>query len=460
MLLTNMQIKVKWNGNNKKHYIDLGYKFTKLHDEFYVNPIHLPESNKSIVYCECDDCHEIFTMRYDQYINRKQKETFCLNCRNEHRNHYMILKQVKMGKMSFYDWCIDNNRLDLLNAWNGELNKIDPREVYYNSQKSYWFNCLKNSSHEPEKFRLNNLIDPSQKGASCCRQCNSFEQWCIYNYNIDYLDLWDYDLNNMKPTDISYGSNKSCYFKCPKGIHDSELKMINKITVSKRHVYDCKKCNSFAQYLIDIFGNDALEQYWSYDKNNMNPWNISRASSTYKVWLKCIYGHEPFEVLPNKVVWHGVQCPECMRDINASLLHKKVIKYLEDKYPNLTVTYESCASVIPRNPENNHVMPYDICIEDLSCVCEVQGLQHYTQTNWCNRKAEKNGTTPEEEFQRRQWKDAYKKQYALDHGYEYLEIPYWTEKDESYKTLIDNKIAEILSSAPSTIKMKPRYRSA
>jgi hypothetical protein len=25
-----------------------------------------------------------------------------------------------------------------------------------------------------------------------------------------------------------------------------------------------------------------------------------------------------------------------------------------------------------------------------------------------------------------------------------LEIPYWTEKDESYKQLIDNKIKEIL----------------
>ena len=40
--------------------------------------------------------------------------------------------------------------------------------------------------------------------------------------------------------------------------------------------------------------------------------------------------------------------------------------------------------------------------------------------------------------------DNYKKQYALDNGYYYLEIPYWTEKDDSYKALIDNKINEIM----------------
>jgi hypothetical protein len=32
----------------------------------------------------------------------------------------------------------------------------------------------------------------------------------------------------------------------------------------------------------------------------------------------------------------------------------------------------------------------------------------------------------------------YKKDYAISHGYMFLEIPYWTEKTEEYKTIIDN----------------------
>ena len=35
--------------------------------------------------------------------------------------------------------------------------------------------------------------------------------------------------------------------------------------------------------------------------------------------------------------------------------------------------------------------------------------------------------------------------YALENGYSYLIIPYWTENDGTYKNLIDNKIQEVLN---------------
>lgn len=47
--------------------------------------------------------------------------------------------------------------------------------------------------------------------------------------------------------------------------------------------------------------------------------------------------------------------------------------------------------------------------------------------------------TPEKSLIDLQERDLFKKNYALNNNYFYLEIPYWTEKDESYKKLIDNK---------------------
>ena len=38
------------------------------------------------------------------------------------------------------------------------------------------------------------------------------------------------------------------------------------------------------------------------------------------------------------------------------------------------------------------------------------------------------------------WKDQYKKDYAINQGYTYIEIPYWTIQDESYKKILDNNI--------------------
>ena len=57
------------------------------------------------------------------------------------------------------------------------------------------------------------------------------------------------------------------------------------------------------------------------------------------------------------------------------------------------------------------------------------------------------------EVDRKSYSFKYKDDYinALDNCH-YLVIPYWTESDESYKTLIDNKIQEILNSTKLNIR--------
>ena len=54
--------------------------------------------------------------------------------------------------------------------------------------------------------------------------------------------------------------------------------------------------------------------------------------------------------------------------------------------------------------------------------------------------------TPKEELEMQQYRDKVKMDYVLSiENYHYLAIPYTAFKDNSYKTLIDNKISEILS---------------
>jgi hypothetical protein len=72
------------------------------------------------------------------------------------------------------------------------------------------------------------------------------------------------------------------------------------------------------------------------------------------------------------------------------------------------------------------------------------GEQHFKLNGWHKKKAKLRNTTPEYELRWQRIKDRYKRLVAKSNGYFYLAIPYWTEKDESYKQLIDNKIAEII----------------
>ena len=58
--------------------------------------------------------------------------------------------------------------------------------------------------------------------------------------------------------------------------------------------------------------------------------------------------------------------------------------------------------------------------------------------------------TPEQQLHKRKLYDRYKRFIAHCNGYYYLEIPYWTEKDESYKRLIDYKIFRIINKMKGT----------
>lgn len=151
----------------------------------------------------------------------------------------------------------------------------------------------------------------------------SFEEWCNINLPkeeaVKILNRWDYEKNGCRPSEISYSSHgfdgKGYWFKCDNHLeHESELKSIREF-VYKRRGMTCRKCNSIAQYLIDIYGKNALELYWDFDKNIFNPWNIDRCSRK-RVWIKCQEKdyHGSYNLCCYNIV-NGNQCPYCSNKI-------------------------------------------------------------------------------------------------------------------------------------------------
>ena len=104
--------------------------------------------------------------------------------------------------ISFYNWCINNNRQDLLNLWDYQLNKCSPKDVGFSVRIKYYFKCPR-GIHKSELHNLNNLTRNLEQRI-ICTSCGSFAQWCIDNNHEDWLILWDYELNKISPYDISY----------------------------------------------------------------------------------------------------------------------------------------------------------------------------------------------------------------------------------------------------------------
>jgi very-short-patch-repair endonuclease len=85
MLKPNQIIKVKWHSQNKEHYINKGYVFTKYKDEFLVKAEDLSRSATAIVKVDCDYCGEEYEMVWYHYkeIQDKNEKCACYNCRNK-----------------------------------------------------------------------------------------------------------------------------------------------------------------------------------------------------------------------------------------------------------------------------------------------------------------------------------------------------------------------------------------
>ena len=82
-----------------------------------------------------------------------------------------------------------------------------------------------------------------------------FEQFCIDNNRTDLINRWDTKMNGCLPSEVSFCSNKKRYFKCENNLHESELYCLYDITNGRLKKLRCKKCRSFAQYIINTYIN-------------------------------------------------------------------------------------------------------------------------------------------------------------------------------------------------------------
>jgi len=483
--------------------------------------------------------HEDFLDLWDYELNNKlpseipygtTKKYYFICPRNLHKSELKNINTITNYKRisgcmecrSFQQWCIDNNRQDLLDRWDYTLNKISPNKETYGTSKRYYFKCS-DGIHESELHSL--YVLTVLKGQCKCGKCNSFAFWGINNICEDFLEkYWDYENNTVDPWKISAQCNEKVWIKCQKkDYHGSYDVDCSNFYNGKRCPYCASKIvhpkDSFAQYHIDNTDKDFIEKYWSI-KNKVNPFEIS-LSSAVEIWIKCqekdyhedyptqtrsfnngvrcsyCYNRKihkfdslgylypkslekwsdknkksPYEYPPHseESVWwkceNGIhvdyerliafetrsdfRCPECVRERSESFLQEKVRLYLTEHY-NFEVLHEHKCTIVPKNPKTKYPLPFDNEIVKLNLIVETHGIQHTVTSGFNELSAKHNNTTAEQELHYQKLKDRYKRLIAHHRGYFYLEISYLTEDDESYKTLIDNKIAEILAIQESEV---------
>ena len=457
MGLISKTVKIKWNSMTKKHYESLGYTYTKMYDEFEVRVEDLSKGSNIKVYCICDSCKKDLSWTYRDYNNQVKDngKTYCKKCAMKLYGTENYKKtRLKNGK-SFYDWCIESNRQDVLDRWDYELNDCLPSEVNFSSNTPRWFKCLTHPEHKSELKVISRLTSKNQEGSIECNQCNSVAQYILDNFpNKKLEEVWDYEKNeDLDPWSVNKSSRIKAWIFCQeKDYHGSYEMRCSHFTQGERCPY-CTNRNgkvhsldSLKQYIIDKYGEEFFNVIWS-DKNSIDPSTIA-PNSTIICWWNCPEGsHEPYQRDCHSSFKVEFRCPKCVEERKESIIEEKTRLYLENLGYEVKTEYN--CSLIPKNPKTKMLMPFDneVILENgKHLIIEVHGRQHYGIHFYKNRYS-----CSEEEAKKmlyqRQLYDRYKRIKCVQASYEYLEIPYlYFNKNDTYKKIIYTTINKLLKS--------------
>lgn len=418
MGLITKNVTMKWNGRNKKWFIDKGYLFTKIGEEFEVRVEDLMNGSNMLVDCECENCGRLLKdIIWQDYLKciREDETYLCQKCAVSH-------------SISLQEWLIDHNHKDILTRWNYELNKYKPSEISYASSNRFWLNCLE-SKHKPELKRIGDFVN-GHNGSVKCKQCDSLAQWGINNVCEDFLEkYWNWQENDelgINPWEISCGSNKKVWMKCQeKDYHKSYQVLPKNFTKGAR----CCFCATHKAHHLDSLGYLHPKTIVTWSSKNNDSYFKFLPNSNKGVWWKCPDGkHDDFKRKISTSLRYDFRCPSCEfskgeKRVEGYLISNNIKYQPQKKFNNLLGL-------------GNGKLSYDFYLVDYNLLIEYQGQQHEKYIEGFHASVEA--------FHKQQEHDKRKKEYAKLNNINLLEIWYYD---------FDN-IEEILSNKLKTSQLK------
>lgn len=79
-MLISKTVIMKWNARNKKRFVNLGYEFTKMNDEFEIDVFDLSDGSLTPVKVQCDYCGTEYEKSWYNYLLEIKKSTIHTDC--------------------------------------------------------------------------------------------------------------------------------------------------------------------------------------------------------------------------------------------------------------------------------------------------------------------------------------------------------------------------------------------
>ena len=198
---------------------------------------------------------------------------------------------------------------NLAKEWNYDKNKnLLPSMFSSGSSKKVWWICEK--GHEWQATianRKNGNNCPYCRGKKILQGYNDLKTWCINNDRYDLINEFDYEKNNFKITDITYGSGKKVWWICKKG-HSYQTYLTHRTKMNT----SCPYCSN--QKILTCYNDletlfPLISKEWDFQKNTKTPNEIG-AKTQKKYWWICENGHKWKMSVYDRTI-NNRKCPIC-----------------------------------------------------------------------------------------------------------------------------------------------------
>ena len=192
--------------------------------------------------------------------------------------------------------------------WNYDKNgDLKPDMVTYGSGRNVWWKCEIGHGWQATINRRTN-----QK--SGCPICSNREVLSGFNDLLtvfpEVAEEWDYEKNEIKPSEILFGSHAKVWWKCKEG-HCWEAPLDRRTGKTKSQ---CPYCTNhyMTKGVNDLrTTKPELLEEWDYKKNgDLKPEELSKGSHQV-VWWKCREGHSWSTPVYRRTGKEKSGCPYC-----------------------------------------------------------------------------------------------------------------------------------------------------
>lgn len=206
---------------------------------------------------------------------------------------------------SLYDYCIENDRTELLAQWDEEKNGgLTPETIAPSSNKKVWWRCGKGHVWQAQ-------ISDRNKGTGC--PICSHKKIMVGENDLatthpEIARQWNYEKNgDLTPQDVFGGSVKKVWWVCDRG-HEYFSAIFSRTSGCGCPVCSGQSVVPGENDLASMFPEIAAQ--WHSTKNGaITPENVTPFSNK-KVWWQCELGHEYLATIPSRTKLNS-GCPYC-----------------------------------------------------------------------------------------------------------------------------------------------------